>query len=325
MIVVIGEALIDLIENREKPGQFQAVVGGANANVAIALARRGTNQQFLARISKDPFGLKIRQHLIDNAVGLDHAISANQPSSIAIASINSSGGARYSFYLNGTADWDWSRAELPDIETLKNIGASALHFGCLTMTLPPGSQVIKSWAEEIFARDMLTISHDVNVRPALGLEARDEKQRVAALNEISHLIKASDDDIKFLYGEGSESSIDQIVADWIKDSGKVVFITKGGEGVSIYRRGGVRLEVAARPTKVKDTVGAGDTFCATTLGQLSDLGALGANPLAKLSELSDQVLIELAKVSATAASLACEKTGAEPPTLKELEAALKAS
>jgi fructokinase len=42
MILVIGEALIDLIENRYQAGSFNAVVGGANANVALALARRGT-------------------------------------------------------------------------------------------------------------------------------------------------------------------------------------------------------------------------------------------------------------------------------------------
>ena len=63
MILVIGEALIDLIESRETKGQFQAVVGGANANVALALARRGTDHQFLARISSDRFGTLIKERL----------------------------------------------------------------------------------------------------------------------------------------------------------------------------------------------------------------------------------------------------------------------
>jgi fructokinase len=76
MILVIGEALIDLIEDRNQPGAFQAIVGGANANVAIALARRGTKQQFLARLSSDRFGKIIRQRLESNGVGLDHAIDA---------------------------------------------------------------------------------------------------------------------------------------------------------------------------------------------------------------------------------------------------------
>jgi sugar/nucleoside kinase (ribokinase family) len=39
MIVVIGEALVDLI-SKGNTGSYQAVVGGANANVALALAVR---------------------------------------------------------------------------------------------------------------------------------------------------------------------------------------------------------------------------------------------------------------------------------------------
>jgi fructokinase len=49
MILVIGEALIDLIGRGGK--QYEAVVGGANANVSLALALRGENQAFLGRIS----------------------------------------------------------------------------------------------------------------------------------------------------------------------------------------------------------------------------------------------------------------------------------
>jgi len=322
MIIVIGEALIDLIESRDKPGQFQAVVGGANANVAIALARRGTSGQFLARISEDSFGKKIRNHLLQNGVLLDHAVAAKEPSTLAIASISSSGSASYSFYLNGTADWAFSEAELPSEKVLAGLGASALHFGCLTMALPPGNAAIEAWAKSFYEQDLLTISHDVNSRPALGLDAKAERERVERLNQISHLIKASDDDLDYLYGTGSNGH--EIAQEWIKDSDRVVFITRGSEGVSVYRRGGVRLDVAARPTKVVDTVGAGDTFCANLLGQLSDLRALGSNPFGKLATLTDQSLIEIARVAGIAAALACEKTGAEPPTLKELEAALAA-
>ena len=71
MILVIGEALIDLIENRYQAGSFNAVVGGANANVALALARRGTKHQFLGRISNDRFGKIIRERLETNGVHLE--------------------------------------------------------------------------------------------------------------------------------------------------------------------------------------------------------------------------------------------------------------
>ena len=78
MILVIGEALIDLIENRYQAGAFNAVVGRANANVALALARRGTKHQFLGRLSNDRFGKIIRDRLESNGVHLEHSIDATE-------------------------------------------------------------------------------------------------------------------------------------------------------------------------------------------------------------------------------------------------------
>ena len=54
------------------------------------------------------------------------------------------------------------------------------------------------------------------------------------------------------------------------------------------------------------------------MAQLQKLGALGTDAFERLEQLSDKQLIEIARVSAVAASMACEKTGAEPPTDAEL-------
>ena len=318
MIVVIGEALIDLIEDKSTAGRYQAVVGGANANVAIALARAGAKQQLLARISSDAFGQKIRQRLVDNKVGLDYAIAAKEPTSVAIASIGSSGGASYSFYVENTADWGWTKDELPTQQTMQDLGATALQFGCLTMAMPPGNAVVEAWAKEYFEKDLMTLSHDVNVRPALGFDRDSERVRVERVNSFSHLIKASDDDINWLYGLEPGSNVDQIAWDWIGDSAKIVFVTRGGDGASIYRNNKTKLDVQSRKVKVQDSVGAGDTFCANTLAQLQKLGALGSGAFERLAALKDKQLVDIAKVSSVAASMACEKTGAEPPTDFEL-------
>ena len=327
MIVVIGEALIDLIEDKQASSSYRAVVGGANANVAIALARLGAKQQLLARISKDAFGQKIRQRLVDNKVGLDYAIDATEQSTLAIASIGESGGASYSFYVEKTADWGWTKDELPTAQTMKSLGATTLQLGCLAMAMPPGNAVIEAWAKEFFDQDLLTISHDINVRPALGFDATKERERVERVNSFSHIIKASDDDINWLYGLSSGSSpteaVDEIVWGWIATTEKIVLVTRGADGVSVYRKDNVRLDVASRKVQVQDTVGAGDTFCANTLVQLEALGALGPNAFNKLAKVSDQEFSKIARVSGIAASMACEKIGAEPPTASELEALLK--
>ena len=327
MILVIGEALIDLIENRYQAGAFNAIVGGANANVSIALARRGTPQQFLARLSNDRFGKIIRERLETNGVGLDHAIEASELTTLAVVSIDSQGVPSYAFYVNGTADWGWTPAELPTDVDLENLHAKAIQFGCLTMAMAPGNAVIEDWARAHFDQKSVTISHDINMRPALGFDRETERIRVERVNEISHVIKASDEDIEWLYGLDSADAntaarIDEIAQQWVAGTSRIVFVTLGGSGVSVYRDGGVRFDVPSRKINVVDTVGAGDTFCANLLGQLYDADALGTDPFDRLANLSDTTLAEFVRVAGVAASITCERAGCEPPTLEDLTAVL---
>ena len=323
MILVIGEALIDLIENRYQASGFNAVVGGANANVALALARRGTKHQFLGRISNDRFGKIIRERLETNGVHLEHSVVAEELTTLAVVSIDSNGVPSYSFYVNGTADWGWTDAELPTDVELENMHATAIQFGCLTMAMQPSSAVIEKWARDHFDQKSVTISHDINMRPALGFDAAEERVRVERLNQISHIIKASDEDIEWLYGLSEGADLDGIVADWIGDTERIVLVTRGADGTSIYRKRTARVDVPSRKINVVDTVGAGDTFCANLLGQLSDADSLGSDPFDRLENLSDADLQEFVRVAAVAASITCERAGCEPPTSADLAETLR--
>ncbi len=326
MILVIGEALIDLIENRYQAGSFNAVVGGANANVALALARRGTKHQFLGRISHDRFGKIIRERLETNGVNLDFSIDATELTTLAVVSIDSHGVPNYSFYVNGTADWGWTPEELPSDVDLENMHATAIQFGCLTMAMEPGNLVIEKWAKAHYDQKSVTISHDINMRPALGFDRAHERSRVERVNSFSHLIKASDEDIYWLYDLPAGSDVDPIVAQWIGASGRHVFVTRGGDGVSVYRPASdgsvTRFDVPSRKINVVDTVGAGDTFCANLLGQLSDIGALGTDAFDRLANLTDEDLRGFVHTAGIAASITCERAGCEPPTKEDLAAVL---
>ena len=308
MIVVIGEAIIDLIESKETKGQFNAIVGGANANVALALARRETNHQFLARISTDRFGQIIKDRLVSNNVKLDHIINTDEPSTLAIISVDANGKPNYNFYTTGTADWGWTREELPTREQLKALNATAIQFGCLTMAMEPGNLVIEEWAREL--SDEITISHDINIRAALNLNKDKERERVERINSFSHIIKASDEDIEWLYNQDPET----VIKNWIKDTNKIVLLTKGSEGTSLYR-GNQRVDVPARKITVVDTVGAGDTFIANFLGQLDDNNQLGPN----LEHTPLEDLTSYTRIAGIAASITCERAGCEPPTTAEVK------
>lgn len=313
MIVVIGEALIDLIS--KESGKYQAVVGGANANVALALAVRGEKQAFLGRISSDGFGQQIRNHLSNHGVNLDHSVFAKEQTTLAVATIDSAGVASYSFYTNQTADWGWTKEELPSISKLNELGVQAIQYGCLTMAMEPGNKVIEQWLSEIYQTQSITLSHDLNIRPALGFDRESELARVEKLNRISHIIKASDADVEWLYDLPTGSNLDGIAKKW--SVGKLVVITRGAEGVSIYRDEN-RLDVAGFPVNLVDTVGAGDTFIATLLSELMSAGSLGAGPSEKISQLTETKLIEFSKTANAAAAIVCERTGCQPPTKPEI-------
>lgn len=319
MIVVIGEALIDMIQSQSEPEKFTAVPGGANANVAFALARREHPHQFLGRISNDLFGKQIRKHLADNGVSLDMAISANEQSTLAFASIDDQGVADYSFYVNDTADWMWQPEELPTIEAIQDLEGRAIQYGCLTMALAPGNRVIEKWLSGIFDSDALTLSHDLNIRPALGHNRDSERDRVEKLNRISTIIKASDADIQWLY---PDRDLEEIAQEWLGGLAKLVIITKGSEGAIVFR-GQDQLDVQGLTIDLEDTVGAGDTFMANFLVEMDNLEGLGDQPLKRIERLDIEDIERAALIAVTASAIACERAGAQPPTFREIEQKLE--
>ena len=66
VITVVGEALVDLIE--DAPGDPVAHPGGSPANVAVALARLGRSVNLLTQLGDDAHGQLLLAHLRDNGV-----------------------------------------------------------------------------------------------------------------------------------------------------------------------------------------------------------------------------------------------------------------
>jgi len=254
----------------------------------------------------------IRKRLDDNNVLYGNSVMTDQNSTLAIVSINEAGVPTYSFYVNGTADWGWTPDELPSNDRLKDMGIKCIQFGCLTMAMEPGNLVIEAWAE---ATEGITISHDINIRAALGFEPAKERTRVERVNAFSHIIKASDEDLHWLY---QTQDVAPIAQSW--SVGKLVLITKGADGTDVYRDGQLLYNVPSRKINVVDTVGAGDTFCANLLGQLQDADLLGNHDA--LLSLDASTLHGFVHTAGIAASITCERAGCEPPTLDDLAAVL---
>lgn len=314
MITVAGEALIDLVDEGE--GRYQAHPGGGPANVAVALARLGVPSSLLARVSSDALGRRVEAHLAGNGVSLRDITRAAELTTLAMASLDDGGRASYSFYVNGTADWQWAPGELP---AQLPPDVLALHTGSLALTVQPGAAALEALLATEHARGQVTVSIDPNIRPLLAGSRDAEVTRVERQFRLAGLVKASEEDVAWLYpGVGYE----EVARRWQRLGPRLVAITLGERGAYLLGPDGSAVLRPARITTIVDTVGAGDAFCAGLLDALGRRGLLGAAGAAALAQLTSADLAALADWAGLIAGLTCQRAGADPPTRDE---ALRAS
>jgi fructokinase len=182
------------------------------------------------------------------------------------------------------------------------------------MAIGPGNEVIEDWLTRIKSGSSITLSHDLNIRPAIGLEVHRERARVERLNQISDIIKASDADLEWLYATKIPAELDAVANGWSIE--KLVIVSRGEHGVKAFKNGKV-FDIPAFKTSLVDTVGAGDTFMASFLAELNQLGHLGKKT--SVSEISDEDLVRAMRTASAAASIVCGRTGCLPPTRDEIQ------
>ena len=307
--VVVGEALIDLSAPADD-GSCIARPGGSPMNVAVGLARLGQATAFAGRLSGDPFGAVLRRFLERSEVSLRHAASATERSTIALVQL-AGGHASYQFALG--ADFHWSEAELAFLPA----SARAVHFGSLASWLPPGDAVVAAAIGRVRqAYPGVLISYDPNVRPALQPDAAVARQQVEASVRLASVIKASTDDLRWLYpGEPAGA----VALRWLSLGARLVVVTAGADGATGWAAGGQR-PVTRPPLAVDviDTVGAGDAFTSGLLDALARRDLTAPDALAAVTDpvLLGAVLDDAAQV----AGLTCARAGASPPTRAEVDA-----
>ncbi len=316
MILVAGEALIDLLPVLGEPHRFDARPGGAPFNVAVGLARLGQRTSFLGRISADSFGRQLRAHLNDAGVDLSMAVAAAEATTLAVTDIDAAGRAVYSFYASDTADWQWAESEVPRVLPA---GIRALYAGGLALRFGPGAAVLEGLMRRARRQRSAIIFVDPNVRSGAGVSMPAERARVERQLGVAHVIKASEDDIALLY-PGRDWR--EIAAGWQRMTSGIVVITLGPDGASAFPPGGTELTVPAVPADIVDTVGAGDAFAATLLdGLLSEI-PVGTGPEG-LSLIPVDVTRRLLERACVSAAYTCSRAGAESADARTLRDAVE--
>ncbi|GAA2641412.1 carbohydrate kinase [Nonomuraea recticatena] len=299
-VAVLGECVADAFTDPDhaRHGELalRVIPGGGPANAAVALARLGTGARYLGRVSTDPFGRLFTERLTASGVDLSWVVTAAEPSTLAVATLDGEGRASYSFHAEGTADWQWTAEELAAVDLG---GIAAVHTGSLALVREPGAARIEEFLAR--ARPSATISMDPNIRPLLvdpGVY-RAAMPRWAALADI---VKVSEEDLAHL------GSLDGFCVGLHAAGVRLVLVTRGADGVTASLDG-ERMDVAAPAVEVADTVGAGDAFTAGLLHRLDSLGRLGG----RLSTLGAAELRDALAFAVRVAALTCTVAGANPP------------
>ena len=312
VVAVAGEVIVDLVP-AGTDGLFRAVPGGSPANVAVGLGRLGISTRLLARVSGDAMGRRLRRHLESNGLALEHIVRADQPTSLAIVSVSDDGVADYDFRVDGTADWQWSDDEL---SRAVDDSVAALHVGSLAMALEPGAGALRRLVERV--RPTVTITYDPNIRASLMGPRHETVARVETMVGRSDVVKASAEDLAWLYPQQSPASVAQR---WLELGPAWVVVTLGPDGVVAAAAGAGLVQRPAAAVSVVDTVGAGDAFMAALIAGLASRALLGRAGRDHLSGADRATMEALLDQAALAAALTCARAGADPPTAEELRRA----
>lgn len=304
-VLCLGEALVDVVE---RDGQVTGEhVGGSPLNVACVLARLDHPSVIGAWWGRDERGQRITEHAQAHGVAIAPGSDEAPRTSVAHASLDAEGRATYTF------DLDWA---LPALDLG---GVAHLHTGSIAATLEPGGSQVVAAVDEV--RRAGSVSYDPNVRPALMGSPAQVVERVESLVGRADVVKASDEDIDWLY---PELPVEEVMRRWIALGPALVVVTRGPWG-AYARLAGNRdmLAVDQMTVALVDTVGAGDSFMGGLLSGLLDADLLGSREaVERLRQASwEQVQPALHRAVVTS-GLTVSRAGAHAPTREEMDQAI---
>ncbi len=276
-VVTFGEVMAMFVA--EEPGRLESVdryrraLAGAEANVAVALARLGHRVGWLGRVGDDPFGRyalsRLAAHDVDvSAVSVDpRAPTGFQLKGMADAH----GEPRVVYFRRGSAG---SLLHPTPVTDARLASARHLHVTGIPPALSAGARSFADGAVEAARAAGSTVSFDPNLRPALWPDGAEMVRVVNDLASRADWVLPGLAEGGVLTGRDSARGI----ADFYLERGvSLVAVKLGADGAALFTAD-EEWRVPAFEVAVVDTVGAGDGFAAGLISGALD----GLAPPARL-------------------------------------------
>ncbi|CCK27785.1 carbohydrate kinase [Streptomyces davaonensis JCM 4913] len=258
-VVALGESMVAFLPSRPGPladvPSFDRSIGGAESNVACALAAAGHSVRWVSRVGADGFG----DHLVETigSYGVDVSSVSRDPSRPTGVYFRTAGDRgtdahEVAYYRAGSA------ASAMSVENVEPGPGRVLHLSGITAAL--SDQCLTLLRELTAPRpDRPLISFDVNHRPALWRDAEGPRV-LLELARGADIVFVGEDEAAEAWGiTGGPESIRAA----LPEPG-VLVVKQGARGAIEYRSptpAHVTFEPALHVTPVA-TTGAGDAFAA---------------------------------------------------------------
>jgi fructokinase len=312
MYLVCGEALFDFFSEEDPSGQaskvnYKAIAGGSPFNVAVGLRRLGIEAALFGGVSTDFLGRRLLQVLRDEGVNAQFLVEFAAPTTLAMVAVGADGSPQYSFRGEGCADRQLTRADLPTLGD----EVRGLHVGSFSLVVQPIGDTLLALVQRESGKRLISLDPNVRLNPQPDIQLW--RDRVAELVKHADLIKVSDEDLHLLYPDQSPESV---LDGWLQHRCQLVFLTRGGDGASVFSRQHGHWSQPAVKVVMADTVGAGDTFQAALIAWLTEQQLDSVEGLQQLTRAQIDAMLGFA---IRAAALTCGKTGPDLPYRQQLE------
>ena len=315
-VVALGELLIDFTENgKSKQGNplLEANPGGAPCNVLSMLQSYGKSTAFIGKVGNDNFGHMLSDTVKEIGIDVSNLCFDDEVhTTLAFVHTYEDGDRDFSFYRNPGADVMLCPEEV-DVSLIK--ASKIFHFGTLSMTHNSVEQATVYAINQAKEAGLL-ISFDPNLRPPLWSSLNIAKEKMDYGFRQCDILKISDDEVTFFTGESDVLKGAKCIKE--KYGIKLVCATLGREGsYALYDDLVVKCAPFLNENTI-ETTGAGDTFMASVLNSVLEVG---------LDNYDEQSLMDMLTWANAAASIITTRRGALKvmPTVDEIKALIKLS
>lgn len=318
-ILCFGEALIDFhprgTDARGFASDFVPYAGGAQANVAVAIAKLGGQSRFAGMLSTDRFGDFLLDALQQAGVDTRHVVrTSDAPTALAFVQLDAHGERSFTFYRPPSADMLFRPEHFQDASFVES---GLLHVCSLSMSeLGPADATCEAMRRA--RANGALVSFDMNLRPARWANVADPRPVIWRGLELADVVKLSREEFEFIAVDGDAALLQRL---W-QGHARLLLVTDGAGTMRWFARE-ARGELPAFKVRTLDSTGAGDAFVAGLLSQLAGQGIEAAQLDALIADTPR--LLGVLRYAAACGALTATRVGsfAAMPSISEIAAFLE--